>query len=139
VLVPVDLDDGQGLDGVHLALAYDTSRLALVAVQLGSLTQGFSVSVNPDAQAGTVAVDESGSPVQGQGGGSVAVLVFQIKSDAPPGAAFVDLQQDLATQGGSEQTVLLGQDAQGQPFRFILSPAPSDAAGTPLDGVVRVG
>jgi Cohesin domain len=138
VLVPVTLDQGQGLDGVHLALSYDTSRLELAAVQLGSLTQGFTLSVNPNAQAGTVAVDETGSPVQGQGGGSVAVLVFQVKSDAPAGTAFVDLQQDLVPQGGSERTALFGRDALGQAFQYVLSPAPSDAAGSKDDGLVTV-
>jgi len=121
VLVPVTLDQGQGLDGIHLALSYDTSRLELAAVQLGSLTQRFSLSVDPNAQAGTVAVDAGGSPVQGQGGGSVAVLVFQVKSNAPAGNAFVDLQPDLAPQGGSERTALFGQDPLGQPFGFVLS------------------
>jgi hypothetical protein len=96
------------------------------------------LNINPNAQAGTVAVDETGGPVQGQGAGSVAVLVFQVKSIAPAGAAFVDLQQDLAPQGGSERTALFGQDALGQPFQFTLSPAPSDAPGSPDDGLVTV-
>jgi hypothetical protein len=120
-------------------LSYDTSRLELAAVELGSLTQGFSLAVNPNAQAGTVAVDAvSDAPVTAPGPGSVAVLVLNLKDDAAPGPAFVDLQQSLASQGGSERTALVGQDALGHYFQFILSPAVADAPGSPDDGVVTV-
>ena len=95
VLVPVTLDHSDGLDGVHLALSYDTSRLQLLSpsdVLPGSLTQGFSFNVDLNANAGTVNVDATSSGTDsGLGAGTVAVLEFQVKSNAPAGAAFVDL------------------------------------------------
>src|SRR5208282_4982369 len=91
VLVPVTLDYSDGLDGVHLALSYDTSRLQLLSpadVLPGSLTQGFRFQVDINANAGTVNVDAtSASADSGLGAGTVAVLEFQVKSNAPAGAA----------------------------------------------------
>jgi len=34
--------------------------------------------------------------------------------------------------------LLRGQDADGQPFQFTLSPAPGTGSGSPLDGQVTV-
>jgi len=137
VLVPVTLDHSDGLDGVHLALSYDTSRLQLVSpadVLPGSLTQGFNFNVDLNANAGTVNVDAtSTSADSGLGAGTVAVLEFQVKPNAPAGAGFVD----LVPVQGSTATVLEGQNASGA-FRFVLSPAPSTSPGSPLDGAVTV-
>ena len=64
--------DNSALDGVHLALSYDTSRLQLLSpanVLPGSLTQGFTFHVDLNATAGTVNVDASGAlPPFGNGG-----------------------------------------------------------------------
>src|SRR5208282_420221 len=137
VLVPVTLDQSDGLDGVHLALSYDSSRLQLVSpadVLPGSLTQGFSFSVDLNANAGTVDVDAtSQTPDSSRGAGTVAVLEFQVKSKAPAGAGFVD----LVPVQGSTATFIQGKNASGA-FQFVLAPAPSASPGSPLDGAVTV-
>src|SRR5208337_917109 len=64
VLVPITLDHSDGLNGVHLALSYDTSRLQLLSpadVLPGSLTQGFTFQVDVNANAGTIGVDATSS------------------------------------------------------------------------------
>ena len=71
---------------------------------------------------------------RGLGAGTVVMLEFQIMSDAPAGAAFVDLDAEQ----GSASTWLQGADSQGQPFRFVLSPAPDNTPGSPLDGLVTI-
>src|SRR5208282_1396723 len=146
VLVPITLDHSDGLDGVQLALSYDTSRLQLLSpadVLPGSLTQGFTFSVNVNANAGTVNVNATLPPLgkggaggvdSGLGAGTVAVLVFQVKSAAPAGSAFVDLQAEQ----GDTPTLLQGEDASGHPFQFILAPTPTITLGGPIDGQVNV-
>jgi hypothetical protein len=76
--------------------------------------------------------------ITGATGFPVALLIFQMKRDPPAGNAFVDVQQDLAPQGGSERTALFGRDTLGQPFQFTLSPAPMDAPRSSDDGGVTV-
>jgi len=109
--------------------------LAPADVLPGSLTQGFTFNVDLNANAGTVNVDASSTRADsGLRAGTVAVLEFQVKNNAPAGAAFVDLNK----QQGSTLTLLQGQHASGAPFEFTLSPAPSDTPGSTLDGVVTV-
>ena len=66
----------------------------------------------------------------GDGGGSVAMIAFHLKDDAPPGEAIINLLQNA----GSTQTALGGIDAQGNHFLFDLEPRPSNVAGDALDG-----
>jgi len=144
--VPVNLDDSDGVNQVNLVLSYDTSRLQLLGVGPGSLTQpaqGFTISSDDDPQAGVLVVNAtSAQALSGQGAGSVAVLEFQVKSAAPAGAAFVNLDASVPAAATpvleSESTQLSGVDGQGDPAIFVLSPAPSNAPGGPDDGLVNV-
>ena len=98
VQVPVMLDHSDGLTAVDLAIAYDTSRLVVTAadVQRGSLTAGFdSFVVNVDQAKGIIYISgyRSAGPLpsplplsqgeMGNGGGSLAMINFQVKPDAP--------------------------------------------------------
>jgi len=146
VLVPVNLDDSDGVNQVNLALSYDTSRLQLLGVQAGSLTQpaeGFTVSSDVDPQAGVLVVNAtSAQPLSGAGAGSVAVLEFQVKLSAPAGAAVVNLDASVPATAvsvlGADSTQLSGVDGQGDPAIFVLSPGPSNVPGSPDDGLVNV-
>ncbi len=164
VVVPVNLDPGAGrrgstpplagLDSVNLVIAYDTSRVDVVSVGdvvRGSLTQTFdNFTVNVDRAAGIIYISGyrglvsggvvsggvvSGGVVSGElSGGSLALITFHVKPDAPAGAAIINLMQNA----GSAWTALGGTDAQGNDFLFDLEPRPSNAAGDALDGCINV-
>jgi len=146
VLVPVNLDDSDGVNQVNLVLSYDTSRLQLLGVQAGSLTQpaqGFTISSDVDPQAGVLVVNASSArALSDAGAGSVAVLEFQVNAAAPAGASFVNLDASVPTDTalvlGAQSTQLSGVDGQGDPAIFVLSPAPTNAPGSPDDGLVNV-
>ena len=133
ITVPVNLDRSEELASLDLALSYDARRLEIVSVddvQRGRLTADFDLMiVNLDAAAGTVRVGLSRSlgPIEDRGPGSVLLLTFQIKPDAPPGQAIINLRRDLAPT----QTQL----NEGW---LVLGPAPSNRAGDILDGVITV-
>jgi hypothetical protein len=102
----------------------------MVEARRGSLTADFDLFlVNHDAAAGTIRVGlgRSAGSVADRGPGSVLLLTFRIRENAPSGRAVINLRRGLglaATQlneGGLE-----------------LNPAPSDRAGDALDGVITV-
>ena len=140
VLVPVNLDHSNGLDAVDLAISYDTSRLDVASaanVLRGSLTGTFdSFTVNLDRAAGIICISgyRTAGPLGGSAGGSVAVINFQVRANAPAGPAIINLMQNV----GTTWSLLGGTDAQGNDFLFDLQPRPSNAAGDPLDGVINV-
>lgn len=130
--VPVLLDRSDLLASVDLALSYDTQRLELVTngVQRGSLTDDFDLLiVNHDAAAGTlrIGLSRTAGPISEEGPGSVVLLTFRIKAEAPAGRAIINLRQSL----GGTQTAL----SEGA---LELNPAPRDRAGDVLDGVITV-
>ncbi len=161
VVVPVNVDPGgltprlAGVGSVNLVISYDTSRLDVVSaadVVRGSLTESFdNFTVNIDRAAGIIYISGyrglvsggvvsggvvSGGVVSGEwSGGSLALITFHVKPDAPAGAAIINLMQNA----GSAWTALGGTDAQGNDFLFDLKPRPSNAAGDVLDGRVDVG
>ena len=139
VQVPVNLDHSAGLDSVNVAIAYDPSRLDVSAadVQRGSLTQTFdSFAVNIDEVAGIIRISgyRTAGPVAGSGGGSLAVINFQVRANAPAGPAIINLLQNV----GTSWSLPGGTDAQGNDFLFDLQPQVSNVAGDPLDGRIVV-
>ncbi len=139
VQVPVNLDHSAGLDSVNVAIAYDPSRLAVSAadVQRGSLTQTFdSFAVNVDEVAGIIRISgyRTAGPLAGFAAGSLAVINFQVRADAPAGPTIINLLQNA----GTTWTLLGGTDAQGNDFLFDLQPPVSNVAGDPLDGRINV-
>ena len=72
---------------------------------------------------------------RGDGGaGSLAVIRFQVKADAPAGSASINLLEN----SGNTWTLPGGTNAQGNDFLFDLEPRPSNAAGSVLDGRIDV-
>ncbi len=141
IAVPVNLDRSDSLEQADLAISYDTSRLEILSagdIQPGTLTSTFDGFVaNYDNTAGTVRLStyRSAGAIFGFGSGSVAIIHFHIKAAALPGAAIINLQQHVQTT----TTVLHGSDATGAALgNFTLQPAPSDAAGDALDGLITV-
>ncbi len=140
VQVPVNLDHSAGLASVDLAIAYDTSRLDVSSaanVQRGSLTNSFdSFTVNVDQAAGLIRISgyRSAGPVAGSGSGSLAVINFQVRANAPAGPAIINLMQNI----GTTWSLPGGTDTRGNDFLFDLEPRVSNAAGDPLDGVINV-
>ncbi len=144
VVVPVNIDHADGLSAVNLVIAYDTSRLDVASagdVVRGSLTQTFdNFTVNLDRAAGIIYISGyrglvSGGVVSGEwSGGSLALITFQVKPDAPAGPAIINLLENA----GSARTALGGTDAQGNDFLFDLEPRPSNAVGDVLDGRINV-
>ncbi len=128
----------------NLSIAYDTSRVDVASaadVVRGSLTQTFdNFTVNLDRAAGIIYISGyrglvSGGVVSGEwSGGSLALITFHVKDNAPAGPAIINLLQDA----GSTVTALGGTDARGNDFLFDLEPRPSNAAGDALDGRVVV-
>ena len=129
---------------MNLVIAYDTSRVDVASaadVVRGSLTQSFdSFVVNLDRAAGIIYISGyrglvSGGVVSGEwSGGSLALITFHIKDNAPAGAAVINLLENA----GSARTALGGTDGQGNDFLFDLEPRPSNAAGDALDGRIDV-
>ncbi len=140
VQVPVNLDHSAGLASVDLAIAYDTSRLDVSSsadVQRGSLTSSFdSFTVNVDQAAGLIRISgyRSAGPVAGSENGSLAVINFQVRANAPAGSAIINLLQNA----GNTWSLPGGTDARGNDFLFDLQPGVSNATGDPLDGVINV-
>ena len=140
VVVPVNLDHSDGLVSVNLAISYDTSRVDVASaadVVRGSLTRTFdNFTVNIDRAAGIIYISgyRSAGPLAGFGGGSLALITFHIKDNAPAGAAVINLLENA----GSAWTALGGTDGQGNDFLFDLQPRPSNAAGDALDGRIDV-
>ncbi len=144
VVVPVNIDHADGLASVNLVISYDTSRGDVVSaadVVRGSLTQAFdNFTVNIDRAAGIIYISGyrglvSGGVVSGEwSGGSLALITFHVKPDAPAGPAIINLLENA----GSARTALGGTDGQGNDFLFDLEPRPNNAAGDPLDGVINV-
>ena len=137
--MPVNLNHSDGLTGINLAIAYDTSRLTVSAadIQRGSLTGAFdSFTVSVDAAAGIIRIEgyHTAGPLDGLGSGSVALIDFHVKENAPAGAAFINLLQNA----GPTWTSAAGMDGQGNEFLFDLEPRPSNAAGNVLDGSISV-
>ncbi len=145
VVVPVNVDHADGLSAVNLVIAYDTSRVDVASaadVVRGSLTQTFdNFTVNIDGAVGIIYISGyrglvSGGVVSGEwSGGSLALISFQVRADAPAGAAVINLMQNA----GSAWTALGGTDGQGNDFLFDLEPRPSNAAGDVLDGRIEMG
>jgi hypothetical protein len=130
VTVPVRLDFSEGLESAELALSFDPSQLAVVSVRRGSLTRDFDLfAQNVDGEAGTlrVGLGRSAGPVQGRGAGSLVVVTFRIRTDAPARAVVLNLRRSLG------QTV-----TQVNEGNFDLNPDPSDAVGDALDGLIRI-
>ena len=128
------------MDSVNLVISYDTSRVDVASaadVLRGSLTQNFdNFTVNIDRAAGIIYISgyRSAGPLAGFGGGSLALITFHVKDNAPAGPAIINLLENA----GSVRTALGGTDAQGNDFLFDLEPRPSNAAGDALDGRINV-
>ena len=140
VEVPVNLTHPNGLDAVDLAISYDPSRLDVIStadVMRGSLTETFdNFTVNLDRAAGLIRISgyRSAGPLTSSAAGSVAVIDFTVRANAPAGPAIINLMQNL----GTTWSLPGGTDAQGNDFLFDLQPRVSNAAGDPLDGRINV-
>lgn len=125
VEVPVLLDISTGLESAELALSYDVRLLELLEVRRGSLTADFDLfMVNGDAEAGTVRISlgRTAGPIDDRGEGTVVGLTFRVRADAPVGPTPLNLRERVG------QTSTRLNDGG-----LTLTPAPSDAAGDPLD------
>lgn len=131
--VPVNLDLSDGLEAADLVISYDTRRLdiaAVDAIQRGTLTEGFDVfQANLDREHGTIRVGlgRTAGAIEGRGSGSVLRITFQVRADAPAGAAIINLRQGL----GQTRTQL-------NEGGLDLIPDPSDEEGDALDGRILV-
>ena len=142
------MDHSDGLQTIDLAISYDTSRLDVLSVTAGTLTGATGVDadgkplafttflVNLDSAAGLIRIVgyRLWGPLEGLGSGSLVKINFQVKDDAPPGAAAVNLLQNA----GTTTTLVGGANAQNQFFYYDLEPRPSNAPGSPLDGSIVV-
>jgi hypothetical protein len=95
VSVPVTVSGASGLLAVQFRVTYDASRLTPgnPAAATGSMTQGFSISSNASGSSLVVAL-AGGSPASGTSG-TVAVLTFDISSNAPSGTAALTISEAL--------------------------------------------
>ena len=121
VTVPVRTDFSEGLESADLALSFDAARLEVVSVRRGRLTRDFDLfATNVDADAGTIraGLGRSAGPIHKRGAGSLLVITFRVKAEAPAGPVVINLRQGTQLNEGG----------------LTLTPAPSDEAGDALDG-----
>jgi hypothetical protein len=119
IVIPVNLDNAQGLESVQLHLSWDASTLTLVGVHRGSLTGSFQYFVKT-SEPGSVTIDTSGLQALSGGSGSLVELEFRVDSGAKPGAQLIDLEW-----------------ARLNDSHLTLTPVPQ-AGEDPTDGVVRI-
>ena len=90
--VPLEVDDGSGMFGYFFKLSYDPNVFTFDSVQAGTLTSGWNAQSND--LSGMLIVAAGGS-TSASGGGTLAILRFQVNSEAPPGSsslAFAELE-----------------------------------------------
>ncbi|MBK8018851.1 MAG: hypothetical protein IPK20_20540 [Betaproteobacteria bacterium] len=116
VLVPIVIDETDGLESFTATLVFDTTRLDYRGT---TLTGDYPYRLLRQ-KGGVITLDVARLNPLTDGAGALAHLEFRIRDDAPAGNAFVDLQRALVNDGG-----------------FDLASVPG--AGTdPTDGIVTV-
>jgi Ca2+-binding RTX toxin-like protein len=153
--VPVDIsiDDATGLQSADITLSYDTSILDLVvndaegnspSVTLGSLTAGWTDTVNIDEANGAVTLSLFNAQTLAGGSGSLAQLSFQIRPDAPL-ESISNLDIVTAGLGINGQDVVGGISLNdgsltvGDSFSINLDVDGSGAASFARDGLLISG
>lgn len=139
LIVPVNIDSivdltDNGLESGELIIYYDARVLEVESVVLGSLLSGrgsWFVSSRIDDLAGRVIVSVAGlTPLAGRFAGELVQLHAKIKSDAPQGAASLNLAASSRSPAISTQL--------NEGF-LTLIPAPTDAANDPgVDGKLTI-
>lgn len=130
ITVPLLLDKPEGLDSAEFAISFDASRLKLVRVERGSLTEDFDLfAVNANVTEGTIRVSmgRTEGPLGAGEEGSVLLVTFRVRDDAPAGSAIINLRESVGTtrthlnEGGLD-----------------LNPDPTDEEGDSLDGRIVI-
>lgn len=83
VTLPIMLDDATGILGFYFEVTYDPAVFAFQGVANGNLLASWGAPVFYD-ELGTVRISSIGATAL-QGGGSVAVLTFEVSPSAPTG------------------------------------------------------
>ncbi|HXG09537.1 MAG TPA: Calx-beta domain-containing protein, partial [Gemmataceae bacterium] len=141
VLVPVNLDDSEGLVAADVAISYDTTRLELVTdgpnppVQKGTLTSDFDVflaNTNPAPSASPpipgairVGLGRTAGPITGRGAGSILQINFRVRAGAVDGPAFINLMEKIDPRDGSQITTT-GLEYENPPLGSQTGIAVSD-------------
>jgi subtilisin family serine protease len=139
VSVPVDFLQTAGapidLGSFDLAIAYDPSAFSVVGVRPGSLAAGSTFLWSVDPKAGLIYVSEasrSGPAALAPGtSGTLALLDLKALPGARPGSRPVNLLGSVYANGEDRATRL-------NDGHLVLSPAPTNGAGDPVDGLITV-
>jgi hypothetical protein len=94
--VSITVEDGTGLAGADLTLTYEASVLTAKEVTPGSLAaaSGFMFTGNT-AGPGLVKIAMAGATGIPSGGGALAIVIFDVKADAAPGAYSLNLTRAI--------------------------------------------
>jgi hypothetical protein len=114
-IVPVMIDEAHLLESVELTIAYDTSKLDVVAggVRKGSLTQNATLLTNVESAAGMIRIAMVLPRPLGPGSGSLVEIEYRVKETALPGPALLDMRHITLNEGSLVLTVVpqVGEDA----------------------------
>jgi hypothetical protein len=123
------------LGSFDLAIAYDPSVFAVAGVNPGGLAAGSRFFWSTDPSAGLIYVSAArpSGPVTLPAGdsGALAVITLVARPDATPGARAINLLNSVYDAGGNRATRL-------EDGHLTLSPAPTNGANDPVDGLVVV-
>jgi hypothetical protein len=110
VRVPVNIDNGNGVQSATIRLTYDTDLLDVASggVHVGSLTSAADLVATVDDSTGTIDITLNLTSPLGPGAGSLVEIDYEIEPDAS-GAAALDLQSVVLNEGAlilTAQTVV---------------------------------
>ncbi|RLI03655.1 hypothetical protein DRO38_02470, partial [Candidatus Bathyarchaeota archaeon] len=86
VYVPIRIDNGAGLLKASFDIAWDPQLLTLIGTTPGELTLGFTVDCD-SLSPGTAQVTLQGTAEVPEGEGSIATVLYRVRSDASAGEA----------------------------------------------------
>lgn len=138
VTVPVELlqtdTSAIGLSAFDFVIRFDPTRFTAGNVRLGPSAAGFVLGSSIDAQRGRIIITASKAVSTEIAPGTVGKLVlidFAVKDGASVGWSSINL---LGSDDAVDQTRITSLN-EG---RLVLSPAPSNAADDPVDGLIRI-
>ena len=156
VRIPVNVDQlsdvvhsNTGLSGGEFVVYYNPAAFTVASVGKGSVPNsgiGWSVSANTTT-AGliNIGISNSGTNIISTNGGSLVLINFQVKSNAPSGQTMIDLGKDtIGTPGNTPVTDLVDQNFKNYTLatppadNTSLNPSYAYSGSDPVDGSVTI-
>ncbi|MCD6220236.1 DUF11 domain-containing protein [Candidatus Calescamantes bacterium] len=84
VIVPITVDDAEGIAGIDITLTYDPDVLTATGAETTPLTEGFSLQVNTE-NPGQILICMGKATAIPEGSGALVNIIFNVKEDVCPG------------------------------------------------------